>query len=369
MDSAMKLDVRRCASDCSVSYVSETGSSRSTDTCVNGVAGEHCSSSGTPPASPRAGPAAAPAIETWAGNFAHGASSLGREAACHGPWLGEGVSPGPGPGPAVAQPAAVVAQPAALRWEARILWVPAAVVGLPPAAQAYGVMPCSTSFTPAREVTPPPTEVSSLSGAAAVDLDSAAAHFAALAQQRQALAQQVRASQQHRGGADGLHTIVRCGSGGDAEVVDSGRTTLMLRNLPNPYSRDMLLDLLVREGFSGDFDFVYYPIDFKTWVGFGYAFVNFVRHAQALRAWQHFDGFSRWQESSEKVVEVCWGNPLQGREDCIERYRNSPVMHETVPEECKPVMLRNGRRILFPVPTKRIRCPRFNNVSSKTWEG
>ena len=37
--------------------------------------------------------------------------------------------------------------------------------------------------------------------------------------------------------------------------------------------------------------------------------------------------------SSQKVCEVCWGNPLQGLGAHIVRYRNSPVMHQSVPDE------------------------------------
>lgn len=36
----------------------------------------------------------------------------------------------------------------------------------------------------------------------------------------------------------------------------------------------------------------------------------------------------------------------------MERYRNSPVMHESVPDEYKPVILQNGLRVNFPEPSK-----------------
>jgi len=136
----------------------------------------------------------------------------------------------------------------------------------------------------------------------------------------------------------------------------------MLRNLPNNYSRDMLIELLDRAGFRRSYDFVYYPVDFKRWAGLGYAFVNLVSHEEALRLWNNFDGFSDWDLPSNKVVQVCWGTPLQGRADCTERYRNSPVMHESVPEQFKPVVFSDGEPAAFPAPTKKIRNPRWRRI-------
>jgi len=138
----------------------------------------------------------------------------------------------------------------------------------------------------------------------------------------------------------------------------STHTTLMLRNIPNNYNREMVLELLDAEGFLGSYDFVYLPMDFHRMAGLGYAFVNLVDHDTAERVKSHFEGFANWKLASQKVCEVSWGEPLQGLEAHIERYRNSPVMHEDVPDKYKPVLYENGKRIEFPPPTKRIRPPR-----------
>lgn len=136
------------------------------------------------------------------------------------------------------------------------------------------------------------------------------------------------------------------------------RTTLMLRNIPNDYSRDMLLELLDTHGFAARYDFAYLPIDFKRMAGLGYAFVNCVSQADAEEMMANFHGFRHWRFNSAKVCEVVWGEPLQGLQAHIDRYRNSPVMHGSVPDGCKPVMFENGERCIFPAPTKRIRAPR-----------
>jgi len=136
-------------------------------------------------------------------------------------------------------------------------------------------------------------------------------------------------------------------------------TTLMLRNIPNGYSRDMLRELLDEEGFEGCFDLLYVPWDFLRLAGLGYAFVNFTCHEHAEYAKQQLQGFSDWKFASEKVCEIAWGSPLQGLNAHVEHYRNSPVMHKSVPECYKPILLKRGLRQPFPVPTKPVRAPRM----------
>jgi hypothetical protein len=143
------------------------------------------------------------------------------------------------------------------------------------------------------------------------------------------------------------------------------RTTMMMRNIPNNYTREMLLNLLSKHGFSKSCDLVYLPIDFQTEVGLGYAFINMVSVEEVEKFRRRFHGFSDWGIASQKVCEVTWSNPLQGLQPHIDRYRNSPVMHETVPDSYRPVLFKDGKRIPFPVPTKRIRAPRLRRPSPK----
>jgi len=137
------------------------------------------------------------------------------------------------------------------------------------------------------------------------------------------------------------------------------KTTIMLRNLPNDYSRKDALDLLDSHGFAGLYDFFYLPVDFdRGGSGMGYAFVNFISHDNAVKAMDSFEGFCDWTVASQKVCEVTWGDPLQGREAHEERYRNSPVMHESVADHFKPLVFEKGICVPFPPPTKRVRAPR-----------
>jgi len=144
----------------------------------------------------------------------------------------------------------------------------------------------------------------------------------------------------------------------DSAAVGLPQTTVMLRHLPNNYTRDMLLQILDSHGFSGCYDLVYMPTDFSSNVGLGYAFINLTSHGEASRFWSQIQGFSNWEVASKKVCEIGWSN-LQGLQTHIDRYRNSPVMHDSVPDEFKPVLFTNGKRVPFPRPTKALRAPRI----------
>lgn len=149
-------------------------------------------------------------------------------------------------------------------------------------------------------------------------------------------------------------------------ACNEGATTVILRNLPKGCDRDMLLRILDYEGFSGGYDFLHMPIDFQTRASLGYAIMNLVSHDVALSIHKHFEGFSKWPFCSDNVCEVAWNSPHQGLMTHIDRYRNSPLMHPSVPETYRPVLFEHGIRVEFPAPTSRIRPPRIRHQKPGT---
>jgi hypothetical protein len=139
-----------------------------------------------------------------------------------------------------------------------------------------------------------------------------------------------------------------------------------MRNLPNDYTRDMVLELMDSCGFAGRYDFFYLPMDFQTNCGLGYAFVNFTMHADAQQAQLVLQGFSDWRIPSHKILDVSWSELSQGIEANIERYRNSSVFHSSVSEEFQPLLFAQGSRIPFPEPTRHIRQPRLKTLMNRT---
>jgi len=119
-----------------------------------------------------------------------------------------------------------------------------------------------------------------------------------------------------------LSSMAYASAAGDTGIVQQclGYTTVMLRNIPNRYARDMLVERL-NQTFSGEYDFVYLPIDFNSKCNVGYAFINFrtpiacqrfIREFHGQKARSCLPGFS-----SVKVCEVSYAR-VQGRDANME---------------------------------------------------
>ncbi|CAK0877666.1 unnamed protein product, partial [Prorocentrum cordatum] len=131
-------------------------------------------------------------------------------------------------------------------------------------------------------------------------------------------------------------------------------TTVMMRNLPPCYTRQRLIDLLALHGFSQHCDFLYLPVNFELSQNVGYAFLNLSGHAHVERFFRVFEGFREWGVDSQQVCTVCWSE-TKGQKANIERYRNSPVMRDEVPDEFKPTLLVGGRPVALPPPTRHLK--------------
>mmetsp|Transcript_77473 Transcript_77473/g.250693 ORF Transcript_77473/g.250693 Transcript_77473/m.250693 type:complete len:101 (+) Transcript_77473:106-408(+) len=65
---------------------------------------------------------------------------------------------------------------------------------------------------------------------------------------------------------------------------------------------------------------------------------------------------------SAEAWQASWSEPSRSIEEHVDRYRNSPVMHPSMPDEYKPVLFAGGKRQPFPAPTKAIRPPRIRHL-------
>lgn len=110
---------------------------------------------------------------------------------------------------------------------------------------------------------------------------------------------------------------------------EANYTTIMLRNIPNKYSRQMLIDQLHNMGFLGQIDYLYLPIDFANRCNVGYCFINFrTAHARAkfnsmfdnVPAQQCLPGFNSYKVC--QVTKAKW----QGRDENVRRIRSGPEL-------------------------------------------
>eukprot|EP00635_Sarcinochrysidales_sp_CCMP3193_P013657 CAMPEP_0118896598 /NCGR_PEP_ID=MMETSP1166-20130328/4385_1 /TAXON_ID=1104430 /ORGANISM="Chrysoreinhardia sp, Strain CCMP3193" /LENGTH=1178 /DNA_ID=CAMNT_0006835657 /DNA_START=54 /DNA_END=3590 /DNA_ORIENTATION=+ len=127
----------------------------------------------------------------------------------------------------------------------------------------------------------------------------------------------------------------------DFDRVASGtdqRTTLMVRNIPNKYTQQAVLDE-INVKFKGCYDFFYLPIDFKNKCNVGYAFINLVDAKDVARFYREFHG-RRWNcFRSGKVCAITYAR-IQGRQAMITRFQNSSLLNESI--DVQPRLFRSS---------------------------
>jgi hypothetical protein len=144
----------------------------------------------------------------------------------------------------------------------------------------------------------------------------------------------------------------------DLDAVENGldtRTSLMVRNIPNKYTQQMLLSEFNENGHGpGVIDFFYLPIDFKNRCNRGYAFINFVDFKDILMFHRQYYG-KHWRTfNSDKICDITYAR-IQGKAAMLKRFENSALMEKD--EEYKPLVFASngpdkGKRLPFPDPSK-----------------
>ena len=106
--------------------------------------------------------------------------------------------------------------------------------------------------------------------------------------------------------------------------------------------------MLDKEGFHGEYNFIYVPSDLRGPTSFGFAFVNLVSNEAAMRMLEQLQGFEGYVADGKEALEVRWNEPHQGLEVQIGLYKTSPILSASVPDELKPMLFESGLRVPFP---------------------
>lgn len=124
-----------------------------------------------------------------------------------------------------------------------------------------------------------------------------------------------------------------------------GVTTMMLRNIPNKYTQNTLLQEIDDLGFSGTYDFFYLPMDVHNRSNVGYAFINFLSPPNAERFRRIFSDhrFQRFQ--SRKISSVCTAH-VQGLDANLRHFENRAVTHSRN-DQYRPIVLKGNVRVDF----------------------
>lgn len=119
-------------------------------------------------------------------------------------------------------------------------------------------------------------------------------------------------------------------------------TTMMLRNLPNRYTQNELIEELEALGFAGTFDFFYAPIDFGSLGNVGYAFINFNKPEWASHFQKDLDGYAfkkHQQKKRQKLATVSVAH-LQGLQANLHHYEKAAVTGRARSKRWGPVIMR-----------------------------
>jgi len=144
----------------------------------------------------------------------------------------------------------------------------------------------------------------------------------------------------------------------ESNIPEDNWTTPIFRNIPHECLRCDLTAILDEQGFEGCYDFAHVPVNFQNMEGLSYGLVNMTSNAVAQRVIEHFLDF---HISAIHICQVSWSRPMQGLAAHIDRYRDSSMLHESVPSEYHPAIYANGVLIEFPKPIKHVKAPRIRH--------
>ena len=101
-------------------------------------------------------------------------------------------------------------------------------------------------------------------------------------------------------------------------TFEDKRTTLMIRNIPNKFTKDNFLYLFNKE-FEGKFNCFLLPTDFNEKKNFGYCFINFLNPLDIIYFYYKFNRKNWPGTNSKKICEIIYSK-IQGINKMIRHY-------------------------------------------------
>ena len=136
-------------------------------------------------------------------------------------------------------------------------------------------------------------------------------------------------------------------------TLEERRTTLMIKNVPNKFTKDIFLSIFNKE-FEDKFDLFLLPTDIKEKKNYGYAFINFINPLDIIYFFYRFNGKKWPNTNSVKICEIVFSK-IQGINKMIKHY-HIKVMYQKImmknEEENKKdidIYLKGKKDIVIPI--------------------
>ena len=136
-------------------------------------------------------------------------------------------------------------------------------------------------------------------------------------------------------------------------TLEERRTTLMIKNVPNKFTKDIFLSIFNKE-FEYKFDLFLLPTDIKEKKNYGYAFINFINPLDIIYFFYRFNGKKWPNTNSVKICEIVFSK-IQGINKMIKHY-HIKVMYQKImmknEEENKKdidIYLKDKKDIVIPI--------------------
>jgi hypothetical protein len=100
--------------------------------------------------------------------------------------------------------------------------------------------------------------------------------------------------------------------------LEDKRTTIMIKNIPNKFNKDLLLSI-IDQNFKGTYDLFIMPTDINKSKNFGYSFINFTSVYYIPYFYFMFNGKMWSSTNSKKVCELTYSK-VQGKKDLLSHY-------------------------------------------------
>ena len=110
--------------------------------------------------------------------------------------------------------------------------------------------------------------------------------------------------------------------------LEDRRSTIMIKNIPNKFTREKLLGL-IDKNFEGAYDLFIMPKDGNKNRNFGYAFVNFISSYYLPYFYYMFNGKKWTDTNSKKICEITYSK-IQGRHELISHYPNKIIFFNDI---------------------------------------